>query len=333
MNITKLPSGSYRIRETVNGITYSKTVKFKPKKYEAEQIIADMVSTGEVSAERMSVEVALKRCIAAKEKVLSPSTVAGYLRYINKYPESFLKAPLSSLTDENIQALVGKFAADGKSTKYIKNLMTPLIDTLTMFRPKYIVRITYPPAKKKKEPYIPVDDDIKKLAEYIEGTEYEIPIKLAVLGLRRSEICALTIEDVGDCKITINKSKVQDKNKKWVIKENMKTVDSTREIEIPKDLELKIRKQGYIFNKHPERIYDFLQKAIKKLGLNQFALHKLRHYYASSAHAMNIPDAYIMKSGGWKTDTVLKKVYRHAQKDKTEEFSQQYIDHLDSLFS
>ena len=65
-----------------------------------------------------------------------------------------------------------------------------------------------------------------------------------------------------------------------------------------------------------------------KLGLPHFSLHKLRHYYASMAHSLGIPDQYIMKAGGWKTDNVLKSVYQHAMKDKQEEmqsFAAEYI--------
>ena len=41
-----------------------------------------------------------------------------------------------------------------------------------------------------------------------------------------------------------------------------------------------------------------------------FRFHDFRHYSASIMHAIGIPDQYIMARGGWKTDTVLKAVYR-----------------------
>ena len=37
------------------------------------------------------------------------------------------------------------------------------------------------------------------------------------------------------------------------------------------------------------------------------------------AHAMGMSDADIMKSGGWKSDYVMKSVYRHAMKDTLHE--------------
>ena len=68
-----------------------------------------------------------------------------------------------------------------------------------------------------------------------------------------------------------------------------------------------------------------------RLGLPHFSLHKLRHYFASSSHAMGIPDAVIMSMGGWKTEIVMKSVYRHAQEEILSLAAQKYIDHFRDL--
>jgi hypothetical protein len=49
------------------------------------------------------------------------------------------------------------------------------------------------------------------------------------------------------------------------------------------------------------------------------------------SHALGIPDSYIMKSGGWKTDTVMKNTYRHALSDKQEEAMDMVAKHLSEL--
>ena len=334
MNITKLPSGNYRIRETVNGINYSKTIKFKPKKYEAEQIIAEMIGNGDTSVVRITVEAAMRKLLERKEKKLSPSTISRYYGYINNYPKELLGLPLSVLTDDLLQKYINQMSK-GKSRKYMKNLVSFLKSSITEYRKKYHPDVYVPTDDgiSKSQRYEPVDSDIKAIVKEIQGSVYEIPIKLAMLGLRRSEICALTINDVGDCSVKINKVLVLDKDKKWVVKRLLKNGDIERTVFIPKELELKIREQGFIYEGHPGSIGRYLSVTLQKLHIEHFSLHRLRHYYASVSHAIGLPDAYIMRNGGWKTDEVLKRVYRHAQDDKIDQFNKVLATTYDQLFT
>jgi len=173
------------------------------------------------------------------------------------------------------------------------------------------------PQKVKNEPYIPSDDDIKRILECAKDTEYEIPIILACYGLRRSEICALTLDDLDGDVIRINKAKVMNEDAKWVEK-TTKTTSSTREIVIPIEIADKIRMKGYIYKGYPNTITTYLAKAESSLGIPHFSLHKLRHYFASKMSALNVPEADIMKMGGWETDYVMKGVYRHSMMEKEE---------------
>lgn len=86
-----------------------------------------------------------------------------------------------------------------------------------------------------------------------------------------------------------------------------------------------------VYSGFPGQILRYLNRTQDALGIPRFKLHALRHYYASMSHSLGIPDSYIMQAGGWKSDSTLKAVYRHAMKDKTEEmqeFAAQYISEL-----
>ncbi len=171
------------------------------------------------------------------------------------------------------------------------------------------------PQKIKNEPYIPTDEDIKRLLQAAQGSMFEIPIKLACYGLRRSEICSLTIDDLNGNTLTIDSAKVLDKNNQWVEKQT-KTTASTREIVISPQLADLIRKQGYIYKGHPNSITKYMNRLQDKLDMPHFSIHKLRHYFASYMSSLNIPEADILEMGGWETDYVMKNVYRHTMKDK-----------------
>ena len=62
------------------------------------------------------------------------------------------------------------------------------------------------------------------------------------------------------------------------------------------------------------------------LGIEpHYTFHSLRHFFASYLHAQNIPDAYVLRAGGWSTPHVMQKVYRHALDDIHLEMSQKAI--------
>ena len=116
----------------------------------------------------------------------------------------------------------------------------------------------------------------------------------------------------------------------YVIK-TTKTTAGTRDVYIPDFLKKMIKEKGIIYKGSPNQIYENLCKYQDELEIPHFKLHALRHYYASMSHSLGIPDSYIMQAGGWKSDSTLKSVYKHAMRDKKEEmqeFAAQYITEL-----
>ena len=183
------------------------------------------------------------------------------------------------------------------------------------------------PQKVKNEPYTPSREDVKRILEASKGTKFEIPITLACYGMRRSEICALTIEDVEGDVVHINKALVIDSDRNWVIK-TTKTTESTRDIVIPEELADKIREQGYVYKGAPNTINDFLIRTERDLGIPHFSLHKLRHYFASEMSALGVPEADILRMGGWETDHVMKSVYRHSMMEREEQAKREAAEKL-----
>lgn len=82
---------------------------------------------------------------------------------------------------------------------------------------------------------------------------------------------------------------------------------------------------------HPEDISKKFGKILKEVGLPHFRFHDLRHYSASIMHALGIPDQYIMARGGWKTDRVLKSVYRNVIEDEQKKFSDKVNSHFKAM--
>lgn len=331
MKIEKLPSGSYRMRKMYKGEMYTVITDHKPTQKEAIQLMADELDKVQEKHRRMTFRTAAEECLRSKQNVLSPATVRGYRSAMKAISDRFMDENIHDITAMDVQSEINRLAKK-RSPKTVRNYHGFISTILGNFCPNLRLNTTLP-QKIKKEPYIPSDEEARKVLEYAEGTEFEIPLILACYGLRRSEICALTLDDIKGDVVSITKDKVLGENNEWVIK-STKTTSSTREIVIPMDVADKIRERGYVYKGHPNSITRYLKKTEETLGIQEFPLHKLRHYFASKMSDMNVPEADIIKMGGWETDHVMKSVYRHSMMEKDESAKRDAAENLrKSLFS
>ena len=331
MKIEKRGPDSYRVRKMYKGQMYTVAFDHKPTQKEAMQTMAAELDKVQEKHKSMTFQAAAEEYIESKRNVLSPSTIRGYAGIMKQIPEKFLCENVHDITALDVQAEINRISKN-HSPKTVRNHHGFISAVLGAFCPNLKLATTMP-QKVRNEPYIPTDDDVRRILEHARGTEYEIPIILACYGLRRSEICALTLEDIDGDVVRITKAMVQEENFKWVIK-TTKTTASTREIIIPEKTASQIRKRGYIYKGYPGEINKFLYSAEKKLEIPHFSIHKLRHYFASKMSALNIPEADIMKMGGWETDHVMKSVYRHSMMEKEEQAKREAAEKLrNTLFS
>lgn len=321
MKIEKLPSGTYRVRRTIQGKAVAVTFPYRPSQKEALKALEDKY-TGRDKL-RMTFDQAAKEYIEGKRNTISPSTIRGYESLRKNLPDKIRNRQLEDLTAWDIQRYINDLSAD-RSPKTVRNHHAFISAILGTFAP-HLTLNTQLPQKRPKSTQIPSDGDIKRILEDVAGTEYEIPFRLACYGLRRSEICALTPSDLTGNQLTISKALVEDENKQWKVK-TTKTTNSTRTIIIDSSLSALIRSQNSIYDGHPGKLYKKLKSVQKRLNIAPFPFHGFRHYYASTAHAIGMPDAVIMASGGWKTDQVMKQVYRHEKQDQLAELQQKYAD-------
>lgn len=328
MKIDKLPSGSYRIRKMIKGKTYSLTFDHKPTDIEIYQAILPVMEETAEGCE-MKFEKAADEYISMKKNVISPATVRGYKGIKNKLSEGFKNLRIKDITQIDIQKEANRIALKC-SPKTVRNYHGFISAVLGTFRPDLNISTTLP-KKRKNEPHIPSEEDVKKLIEHAKthrDGRYYIPVLLGCYGLSRSEICALSIDDLKGNIIHIHKGKVMDDNKEWIVKDIPKETERSRTVPISQELADLIREQGYIFEGHPNTISDYISDACKELKIEHFSLHKLRHFFCSKLSAENIDVETILALGGWSTDFVMKNVYRHKIDSKVKEASDKLTDML-----
>lgn len=329
----KLPSGAWNCRVFV-GMVDGK------RKYKS-VTVADPSRRGKKECERMASEIALSRrmpttatvydavqaYIDGKRAVLSPSTIRSYERY-RKRMESIQSTPADSLTTKTVQAWVNRLTAS-YSPKYIRNVYGLLTASLA-YAGLDAPQVTFP-SSAPKPLHTPSDAEIRALLDHISNnTPLRSACLLAAFGsLRRGEICALTPEDVDGCRIRVNKSMVQDADYSWHIKPMAKTDESNRTVVLP---DFVVKEVALPIGLHPEQVSNRFRRAVRSSGLPHFRFHDLRHYYVSIAHALGVPDAYIMQMGGWKTDNVMHRVYRDTLPDVMQAEQDKLTKHFHDAF-
>lgn len=330
VKIEKLKSGSYRIRKMYKGVTYSIVTDYKPTQKEAIRLLSEEMDKIRSKKTHITFADAAEEYLDVKKNVISPATERGYRSIINNISSKFKRTLISDITAIDVQKEVNNYS-NGRSPKTVSNMHGLISAVIGLYRPDMILNTTLPQAI-KKEDYIPTSDDVSRIIKASEGTIYHVPLILSAYGLRRSEICALTPADIDTEKscIHVSKAKVEDSEGQWHIK-TTKTVSGTRDVYIPPEIASLISSQKFIYRGNPNSIIRHLQRTQERLGIPKFSLHKMRHYYASISHSLGIPDSYIMAAGGWKTDNVLKTVYRHALSDKTADMQKVSADYIKNL--
>ena len=326
MKSEKTSANTYRVRKTYKGKRFDVYFDHEPDDREIFIAVAEKLQECADIIPRGSFESYCNKYIDSKSNVLSPSTLGGYRKIVRILSDDFKKKNLYDIAQIDIQNEVNRYALD-HSPKSVRNLHGFISAVLGVFRPNLNISTSLP-QKKKFAHNLPTTQDVQKILKASEGTPYHIPFQLAVLGMRRSEICSATPEDIHGNYLTINKASIYDEDNHLITRDNTKTVESTREIYLPDKLIKEIRDAGTIFDLTPPMLVHTLHKYQDELKIERFRFHDLRAYYVSYAHSLGIPDVYIMKAGGWKTDYVMKNVYRNALKDQEEKMQRKIVNGL-----
>lgn len=328
----KLPSGNYRVR-----VYDKKTKKYKsftaPSKKRAELMANEYLNGLKRSKNDLTVKQAVENYIFSKDKTLSVSTIRGYEIIKNNAIEGIKDIKLCDIDEIVLQKWANK-NADDYSAKSIRNQYGLITASLKQNKINLDFDSILLKPKQKKEMLIPTIEEMKKIIKITKGTNIEVAVLLALLlGLRRSEICALKWSDYDGEKINIHSAAVPDKDNKTIIKNTNKSYAGTRKLTVPDVLKSSLDSQekcsDFIVTMTPNGIYVRFQSLCEQNGLPKFTLHSLRHANASLMLLQGVPDKYAMERLGQATNNMLKNVYQHTFKNEQEKIA----DNLNNKFN
>lgn len=290
----------------------------------------------ELNKNKMTLREACDGYIASKNSILSPATIRGYTIIVKNRLVGLMNTDIHELTQLQIQIEMNN-EAKKYSPKTVHNDHGFLSAVLALYRPEFILH-TRLPEKTQNGTHVPSNAEIEALLKYIEHSDYNLykAILLAAFGsLRRSEICALTVMDITDNVVSVNKAMVPNKENEYVIKMTTKSEAGTRLVTMPSEVIDKLlldKPKDRIISLSPRSVTQRFRTVVRHYGFDVFRFHDLRHYQASILHAMGVPDQYIMARGGWKTDATLKAVYRHQMDEKRKEVESDICNYFSDKF-
>ena len=339
----KLPSGSWRCRvydytDDSGKMHYRSFTCDDPSpkgKRKCELMAAEFAGKKERVSHsyiNLTLERAIDQYIGAKNNILSPSTIIGY-KGIKKRLTPLLPLKLSEIDQRTVDVFINQYSST-HSSKSVRNLHG-LLSAVLQYHGCDLVLRTKLPQKEHLVYTLPSDDDIRRLIADVKDRDPDlyIAICLAAFGtLRRSEVCGAYSDDVdrNNRLLHVHNVLIKDENHKWVLKPP-KTVESDRYVELPAFVIDSLPKSGRLVSANPDAITQRFKRLLKRVGCPDFRFHDLRHYSASIMHALGVPDSYIMQRGGWRTDTVLKEVYRGTLDEYSKKFTDITNHHFDSM--
>ena len=187
----KLPSGSWRCQvydyTDEKGKKHYKSIT-APTKKECQLLAAEFSANKQrISKSNLTVAEALEEYINIKRDVLSPTSVRKYDSMRKNRFSIINSLPIHSITNTDVQKWVNALSKE-LASKSVHDTHGFLISTLDMFAPEIRIKVKLP-RKQKSNFYVPSDNDVKRVLEYIQGTDLEIAVLLAAFcPLRRAEI-------------------------------------------------------------------------------------------------------------------------------------------------
>ena len=270
----------------------------------------------------MTLRDAFQDYIDSREHLLSPASVRRYRGILRHDFQDLMLQDIKKIKKQDVQKAVNDMAQQ-QSPKTVRDKVALFNSVMKEYRG--FAFDLYLPQKEKKELYIPTREEVDRLLEYEKGTKWEMPILLAALcGLRRSEIAALTWDDIDleEGTIRINKALGVTDGEGYRLKAP-KTYAGYRKAEIPERVKIVLQRLSEerkpITELNIQTMTNKFPHELEKAGLHRFRFHDLRHYFASSLLAMGVPDLYVIKIIGHSTTSMLEH-YQHVLSDEDKKF-------------
>lgn len=308
----KLPSGTFYGRLTVQGERVSVSAATEAEYYAKARAVKAGLVKAKKAAPKITLGAAIDKYLKDKSNILSPSTVKAYKSYRKYRFKNYLDSDINGI---NWQRMVNEEAKLVKP-KTLSNAWR-LVTASVCACGGSTGAVALPKAARVERPWLDYEQ-IQTFLSQIFTLDCELAALLALHGLRRSELLAVTAEDITGGMITVHGAMVFNAAGELIRKDTNKNKTSQRTVHIviPRLQELVSGKEGRLVTTHPNTLRSQINAVCKKAGLPEVGIHGLRHSYISLCFHLGWNPQTVMIEGGYSGLQTVNEVYRHlASKD------------------
>lgn len=319
--------GTWRIQLRIKGQSHVVTANTaKECKRLAAIAKAEAQAAAHIKQCDLTLSQAIDNYIAARKQTKSPATIRGY-RIIQKHRfQPQMDRKLSTFRPTEWRDIIGNELMSA-SYKTVKNAWGLVKSVLESNGVPVDAAVCVQKPKTKKQ-YIWLEpEEIKKFVPAAAESPLCIPILLALMGMRISEIDALRWDDIqkGAEFIHTSGARVLDENNEWVEKRDQKNESSDRNVplvipELRAAVAAKWQAKGKLLTVSQATLRSAVERVCQSAGVKRVTVHQLRHSFASLSAHLRIPKEISMEIGGWSNDKIMSEIYTHVARSDIERY-------------
>lgn len=279
-----------------------------------------------IKKSELTLTQAIDEYINARRNSLSPSTIRGYRIIQRTRFQSTMPRRIAAIQQPEWRKIIDAELGVA-SKKTVKNSWAFVKSVLKEngITPDDSVKVA--PQRKKSDALWLEPDEIKRFVAAAADHPLCIPMLLALMGMRMSEIDALQWEDIApDAEIIRTQgARVRNENNEYVIKAEQKNASSDRAVpllipELRAAIKRDWKPEGKLLNVAQSTLRDAVTDVCAAAGVKRVTVHQLRHSFASLSAHLRIPKEISMEIGGWSNDKVMTEIYTHIARSDIERY-------------
>ncbi len=279
-----------------------------------------------IKRSELTLTQAIDEYINVRQNSLSPSTIRGYRIIQRTRFQTTMPRRISTIQQNEWRKIIdAELGIAAKKT--VKNSWAFVKSVLKEngITPDDSVKVA--PQRKKSDAVWLEPDEIKKFVAAAADNSLCIPMLLALMGMRVSEINALRWDKIDrDAEIIrTNGAVVRDEHEKFVYKAEQKNISSDRAVpllipELRAAIKREWKPEGDVLAVAQTTLRKAIARVCEEAGVKRVTIHQLRHSFASLAAHLRIPMEIAMEIGGWSNDKIMREIYTHVAQSDIERY-------------